>query len=301
MLWLVVATFAYLILAIVFLVDKYLLAGRIPDPKVYAFYVGISGILALILVPFVDFYLPEPFQIILSILAGVFFIYGIFWFYKALHLFEASRVVPAIGGILPIFTFLLIYLFSGEEKTLKFWEFLAFILLVLGSVLITYKGGVKFSLKSIQISILAAFFLALSIVFTKYVYLAQPFWSGYIWIRIGTFLMGIFFLLTPEVKNELFRARISFQKKTATIFLSNQAAGAGATILQNWAIALAPLLYVAFINALQGVQYVFLLIFATLLSLKFPKILKEEISREAILQKIIAILIIGTGLVLLTL
>jgi hypothetical protein len=56
-----------------------------------------------------------------------------------------------------------------------------------------------------------------------------------------------------------------------------------------------------FINALQGVQYVFLLIFAIILSFKLPKILKEEISREIIFQKVAAILLIGAGLILIAL
>jgi len=300
MLWLTVAISAYLILAIVFLVDKYLLVGPIPNPQVYTFYIGTLGILVLILAPFVGLYIPELSQIVLSLLAGALFIYGIFWLNKALRLFEASRVIPAIGGILPIFSFLLIYIFSGGKEIFTLWEFLAFILLVFGSVLIIYEKA-KISLKSLRISAIAAFFLALSFVLAKYVYVAQPFWSGYIWIRIGGFLMAMSFLFTPEVRRELGRAKINFPKKTAAIFLSNQAAGASANILQNWAIALAPLVCVAIINALQGVQYAFLLIFATIISLKFPKILKEEISRKILFQKILAILLIGGGLVLLTL
>ena len=300
MLWLIVAISAYLILAIVFLVDKYLLVGPIPNPQVYTFYIGTLGILVLILAPFVGLYIPELSQIVLSLLAGALFIYGIFWLNKALRLFEASRVIPAIGGILPIFSFLLIYIFSGGKEIFTLWEFLAFILLVFGSVLIIYEKA-KISLKSLRISAIAAFFLALSFVLAKYVYVAQPFWSGYIWIRIGGFLMAMSFLFTPEVRRELGRAKINFPKKTAAIFLSNQAAGASANILQNWAIALAPLVCVAIINALQGVQYAFLLIFATIISLKFPKILKEEISRKILFQKILAILLIGGGLVLLTL
>ena len=116
MLWLTVAISAYLILAIVFLVDKYLLVGPIPNPQVYTFYIGTLGILVLILAPFVGLYIPELSQIVLSLLAGALFIYGIFWLNKALRLFEASRVIPAIGGILPIFSFLLIYIFSGGKE-----------------------------------------------------------------------------------------------------------------------------------------------------------------------------------------
>jgi len=301
MTWLLVSILAYLILAIVILVDKYLLVGPIPNPKVYTFYIGTLGILVLILAPFVGFYIPGFSQIILSLLAGALFIYGIFWLNSALRLFEASRVIPAIGGILPIFTFLLIYIFSKGEEIFKIWELPAFILLILGSILITYEKAKKISLKSFKISVITAFFLALSFVLAKYVYMVQPFWSGYIWIRIGGFLMAMSFFFSQEVRNELSKIKINFPKKTAAIFLSNQAAGASANILQNWAIALAPLVGVAIINALQGVQYVFLLIFAALLSLKFPQILKEEISRKVLFQKILAILLIGSGLTLLAL
>jgi len=59
------------------------------------------------------------------------------------------------------------------------------------------------------------------------------------------------------------------------------------------------LAYVPVIHALNGTQYVFLFIFSIFLSLKFPQILKEEISKEVLFQKIIAILLIGGGLTLL--
>jgi hypothetical protein len=101
------------------------------------------------------------------------------------------------------------------------------------------------------------------------------------------------------VKEEIFKKKVSFKKKTLGIFVSNQALGGGANILQNWAIALAPLSYVAFVNALQGIQHVFLLIFAVFLSFKFPHILKEEFSGKILFQKIFAILLIGVGLALL--
>lgn len=321
MLWFLVAISAYLILAVVFLVDKYLLTGSIPNPRVYAFYVGTLGILVLILAPFVGFYIPEKSQIALSLLAGAIFVYGLFWFYKTLQLFEPSRALPTIGGLIPLFTFGLVYIFSEGEETLTLGDFLAFLLLIFGSVFITLEREKKISLKSLRISALTAFLLSLSFVLIKYVYLAQPFWNGFIWKSIGGFLMAAcFFIFFPEIKKEIFKNRVprsemkveknakrsltereKFPKKTIAIFVTNQAAGAGANILQNWAIALAPLAYVAIVNALQGVQHVFLLIFTIFLSLKLPQIVKEEISRKIILQKIFAILFIATGLAILAL
>jgi len=312
MLWLPVSILAYLILAIVFLVDKYLLTGPIPNPKVYAFYVGTLGLLVLFIAPFVDFYLPEKSQIALSLLAGATFIYGLFWFYSALRLFEPSRVVPAIGGLTPLFTFGLIYIVSGGKEILSFSEVIAFILLILGSVLINFKKEKLITFKSLQLSILSAFLFSLSFVLIKYVYLFLPFWNGFIWRSIGGFLMALcFFIFFPEIKKEILKeftphriysgaGREGFSKKTAAIFLANQAAGGGAAILQNFAIFLAPLVYIPLIHALNGTQYIFLLILAILISTKFPQILREEISKEIILQKIIAILLIGIGLSLLT-
>ncbi len=298
--WILIALSSYLIMAIVFLVDKYLLTGPLPSPKVYVFFVGVLGLLFLAFIPFVGFYFPGLFQVFLAFLSGTSFILGLFWFFKTVRLFEISRVVPAMGGALPIFAFLLVYVFSLGREKLSLLEFLAFFLLIIGGVLMTYQKGAKISLKSIQGSVVAAFFLALSFVLAKYVYMEQPFWSGFIWIRIGSGLAVLFFLFfSSELKREIFKIKKSFQKETAGIFLTNQVMGASASILQHWAIALAPLASVPIINALQGVQYIFLLIFTVLLSLKSPQILKEEISKKIILQKIVAILLIGAGLALL--
>jgi len=299
--WLLVTISFYLILAVVFLVDKYLLTGSIPNPHVYTFFVGFSSISVLIFVPFVRFYIPTFSQIILALLAGAIFIYALFWFYKSLQLFEASRVIPAITGLVPLLTFGLVYISSFGKEILSFPEIIAFILLIFGSFLITAEKGKFINLESLKISAICAFLLSLSFVLLKYVYLVQPFWNGFIWTRIGSFLMALcFFIFTREVREEVFQKRISFKKKTMGIFIANQAAGGGASILQNWAISLAPLAYVAVINALQGIQYAFLLIFTTLISLKFPQLLKEEISKEIIFQKISAILLIGAGLVMLS-
>ncbi len=309
MLWLIAVISSYLILAIVLLVDKCLISGPVPNPKVYAFYVGILGASVLVIAPFVGFYIPGLFQVFLSLSAGALFVCALFWFYKALRIFEASRVVPAIGGLVPVFSLGLVYLFSKGKEILQFQEFLALIFLILGAVLIVHKKT-KISLKSFEFSAFSAFLLSLSFVLTKYVYLQQPFWNGFIWIRIGGVVFVLCFLLfSRELKKEIFKKAKRFTnslstKKTAALFISNQAMGAGAGILQNWAIFLAPLTYIALINALQGIQYLFLLIFVLIISLTWPlwaeRIgIKEEISKKIILKKILAILLVGIGLALL--
>ncbi len=300
MFWLIVIILAYFLFAVVALGDKYLLTGP-PNPKSYSFYVGISGGLVLFLIPFVGFSIPGFYQILLCFLTGAIFIFAILGLYEGLEHFEVSRMIPAIGALSPLFIFILIFFFSGGEEILGLKEIFAFLFLISGGVLMTWSPSTKISLKSLQVSILTAFLFALFFVLTKYVYIILPFWTGFIWIRIGTFLTALFFIFFKEIRKEIFAGKFTFNKKTGTFFLLNQGVGAGAFILQNWAIALAGLVYLSVISALQGVQYVFLFVFATLLSLKFPGILKEEISKKVLFQKITAILLIGAGLIVLAL
>jgi len=315
MLWLLIAILAYLILAVVALVDKYLLVTTITNPKLYTFYVGVLGILVWCLTPWVGFKVLPIEQLILSLLSGAFFIYGIFYYYRGIQLYEASAIVPALGSLLPLFMFGLILIISVGQESLSLFKIIAFVLLIVGSALITYQPQKTSSSPkighwpSLKLASTAAFFLALSFVLVKYVYLVQPFWPVFIWRSTGGFLVALVFWLSySEIKKEIFYKSNLLQKNFSLkilIFLTNQAAGAGATILQNWAIFLAPLLYIPFVQALSGLQYVFLFIFSILLSL-FAVFwrksgLKEEISRRNLIQKSLAILLIGLGLALLAL
>jgi len=302
MLWLLLTISFYFILAIVFLGDKYLLTGAVPKPEVYTFYIGLPWALVLVLIPFVHFYVPELNQIIISFLAGALYFYGIFWFNKSLCKFEASRVVPAVGAFSPIFTFLIIYFFSSETQTLSFLGIIAFLLLILGSVLITLEKGKTINFLSLKNSLVASLLFSLSFVLTKNVYETQSFWNGFIWTKLGGFLMAVlFFLFFKEVRKEVFKKREFFPKKTFAFFAANQSLGAVSNILQNFALAIVPLSYVAVIQALQGVQFVFLLLITLLLSFKFPNVIKEDVSKEIVAQKIVAILLIGVGITILAL
>ncbi|MFH1462628.1 MAG: hypothetical protein ABIG08_02980 [bacterium] len=301
MTWLLAAVLSYLFLAMAVLIDKYILAGPLSSPKVYAFYVGMFGGFALILIPFGFAVIPEASLILLALLAGFFRTFAIVFLFTAIKNSEASRVVPAIGGLIPLFTFGLAFILSKGKDMLSVSEASAFIFFILGTVLITLKKEKFITLQSLKISAAAALFFASSFVLSKFVYLQQSFVSGFIWIMLGAFLAALLLILSKEVRGEIFQKKEILKRKTAFTFLFNQTLGAAGFILQNWAIVLVPLSLLSFVFALEGVRYVFILIFAVFLSLKFPKILKEEISKGIILQKILAILLIGGGLALLAL
>lgn len=298
MFWVLITILSYFLLAITALGDKYLLVGP-PEPKSYTFFINVPGILLLILVPFVGFVVPDSKQILFSLLAGGLAVFAGYFLYVALEKFEASRVIPAVGGILPLCTIAIVYFSSGGKAGFDSKELLAFLVLVLGSVLISLERGKAFSLSGLFLPVLVALLFALSFVVMKNLYLQLPFWTTLILTRVGAFFVSLVFLLSRGARAEIFRKSTILQKQTGSVFLANQGVGAVALLLQNWAIALAPLNHLAFINALEGVRYVFLLVLSVLISIIFPGALKEKISKNIISQKAVAILFIVVGLVIL--
>jgi len=326
--WLTLAISSYFLLSLAVFLDKYILGGELLSPKIYAFYVGILSIGVLFLVPigilfsheffysfgfsFLEnttfFIIPNLYLIGLSLLAGIVSLSALFFYYQAINSFEVSRIGPAVGGTVPIFSLILIYLFAffpfeiGFEKlTLGVSEISALFFLVSGSVVLTIQKEKLATMKSLKISLLASFLFALTFVLSKIVYNFLPFLPGFIWMRLGEFLGALsFLLLFSEVRNNIFKPQTILKKKVALPFAFSKAAGAISSILQNRAVFLAPIIFLPLINALAGIQYVFLIILATIFFFKFPKIFKEQISRKVLLQKILGIILIISGLAILT-
>lgn len=112
------------------------------------------------------------------------------------------------------------------------------------------------------------------------------------------FLGALLLLFFPTNRRTIFDTTRAIKIKTVGLFFSNKALAGIAFILLNYAIFLGS---VTLVNALQGIQYVFLLIIAIIISFKFPHILREQISRQIIVQKSIAILLISFALGILAL
>ncbi|MBU1291924.1 DMT family transporter [Patescibacteria group bacterium] len=297
--WLLIAIIAHFLFAIVFVIDKYLFSHTQLRPAAYAFYVGILGGLTILLFPLGFSLLPTE-QLIISLIAGILFVFAIFFFYKSVQMGEVSRITPVIGGLVPIFTLALSYILL--ERYLNFNQLIAFGFLILGGVIMSWPikktrlalGDVKTPLiKRLPLAILAALFFAGSYVLTKLIYIEQPFINGFIWIRLGGVLGAIILFAWPSTRKKIFETSDKIKFKTGRLAVFNKSLSALSFVLLNYAIFLGS---VALVNALQGIQYIFLLLFALFLSKKFPEIIKEQISQSAILQKVFAILFVILGL-----
>jgi len=296
--WLILAIAAYILFAASTITDKYLLARPIPDARVYAFYTGIFGLFILVLAPF-GFGIPSPITIFLGIFAGIIFIAALFLFFSALRIGEVSRVGISLGGLVPFFTLFFVYIGTGEVPGPM--QFIAFMLLIGGSLVIIFERVVNLThnLKKLGLVLASSFLFGLYFTIAKFLFTTQPFINAFIWIKIGGALFAVLFLFSPEVRKILFKHKKSLPKKIGGIFIVKNAAGGLGALLLHLAISTARFGEIALINAVQGIQFVAVFFVAIFLTKKYPRIVKEEISLQDIIVKSAGAGLIIAGVVML--
>jgi len=293
--YILIAIIAYFLIAVASVGDKFLVTKKVTNPVAYTFYIGVLGIFALVFAPF-GFWLSSLEITLLSMASGAIFLISLFFLFSALFKEEASRVFAVFGGCSAISVLAINAIMFNE--VLKSVHLIAVILLIAGGVLILYKKENGFrDIKNILTVVLGAFLSAVSIVMIKRVYMIKPFFNAYVWSRIGFFLTAMILLLREKNRQVIFRTAKSAGKSSWLWVISNKAlAGVGA-FLVNVAVATGS---VSVVYSMQGVQYAFIFIFAVILSVKLPAILREELNRSELWHKILAIMLIGLGLILLS-
>ncbi|MFW0862203.1 MAG: hypothetical protein ACKKL6_01320 [Candidatus Komeilibacteria bacterium] len=290
--WILVVTIGYLLNGASSVINKSLLNKDIPNPVVYTFYITALGLFVFVLAPFGFSWIGLN-MFLVSALAGILFTLGLLYMFIALVKDEVSRVTPLIGGLQPIFVFALAFFLLDER--LLFNQILAFALILIGGILITIQSGksTKSQAKMFWLSVLSSFLFAASFVLTKFVFNNVDFISGFIWIRIGSFIAASIFLLSKKQRQAIFYNTGNAKQGVTLAFILGQGAGALSFIMINWAISMGS---VTLVNALQGLQYVFLFVIVFVLAKKYPQLLDEDLHKKVVIQKIIAILLIAVGM-----
>jgi drug/metabolite transporter (DMT)-like permease len=307
--WILVAVSAYLILAIANLLDKFLVDNVLLSAKAYAFAACLLSNVVFLAAPWFLKW-PGLYWFGFDLLMGGIFAVALWFLYEALRRGEAARVLVIIGGSTPIFSLLLSLCLFKERLVANEW--LGLLCLLIGIVIIAclpqtrsfltrvmHHLRLKHEMKAGGLIFAVASALAFSVYFigTKFAYGSQPFASAFIWTKVGAGLFVLLFLVRRRDRQEL-KASLTKKHPAKNKFLVvfNQLLGSVGFILQNYAISLGS---VVLVNALQGVQYAFLLIISAGLALLAPKLLKETFSWRIILQKLAAVAVIGLGLYIL--
>lgn len=297
--WIVYTLGGYFFNAVTSIFDKFLLSGRIKEPCVYAFYVSIFSLFAVVFVPFGVQWIPWQ-TIVVFVISGVFFLYGLVAFYNAVKRSEISRVAPLVGITTAVIAAVASLAF-GPAANLSFspLSFFSLFLLLGGAFLIAFDLPLKPNDALMKSTLLAGALMALSLIFLKTGYRNADFINGLVWSRLGFVIGGVSLFFIPEYRTAILdstHAMTETNKEnfiTGSLFVLNKVFGAISTFLLTYAAYLGP---ITFIQALNGIQYAFVLLLALPLSFYFPQVFGEKLLFWDWVQKVVAVFLIAIGM-----
>ncbi|MDD5033001.1 MAG: EamA family transporter [Candidatus Pacebacteria bacterium] len=295
--WLILAAISYFLAAVVLVFDKFLLSHKSKDPLVYSFYVSSLSLLVFLLWPF-DFSLIPSKTALVAFIAGASFFPAIYFLNKAVKEGEADRAAAISGGVSPVLVLILSFFFL-EEKLPESWLW-ALCLLIFGGIILSLGSvrslGVKAHKAPPFFSFVSAVFFALTFFSTKYVFLSTSFINGFAWTRIGLIVPVIAILLSGRLRAGIRQNPLSVSKRLFLFFAANKTLSGVAFLLLNYAISLGS---VSVINAMQGIQFMFIFFITAAISFFRPGLVGEKPTLGVIIKKISGIVSLTIALVLL--
>lgn len=304
--WILLAVAAQVIAAVVALADKYIVSSdaAMPRPLVYAFYTCLLsgawivvfllgmlpvGFLSTLGIPSLHSVVtPTLYVAALSILAAYTFFLALVSLYTALRDADASDVVPVVGAISAIVSFCLSYIFLGTRLTPNFT--VGILLLACGTFLVSQM---RFTFKIVLVVLHAGILFAVHYVTMKGLFDATSFDNGFFWSRIAFIGVVLSMLLVPayftKIKNQ---TKATSPISGVLVFATKVLAGVGSILILK-ATAEGD---VSVVQALGGLQFVLLLLFAFLLGNATPRECGENITcNRDIYHKAIFVGIITLG------
>ncbi len=298
MAWIGVALLGYFFNAVTAVLDKYLLSGPIKAPAVYAFFVALFSLFALGFIPFgFQFVGWEITGVLLA--SGVIFLYGLVAFYVAVQAWNISRIAPLVGIVVSLVAFGALLLPGFSEAEFTVIHIVALCFLIVGGGLLAFDLPLKPHEYVPWQVLVAGVAMGVSLLLLKYGYEQADFVSGLVWSRLGIFLAGLSLLLIPTFRRQIFSSMRGGMTPgtqniaTGVIFVVNKTLAGIGSFLIVYATFLGP---VSFVQALSGMQYLFLLFLTLPLCHFFPLVYCERLLFWDWAQRIGAIFLIGLGL-----
>jgi len=240
---------------------------------------------------FVKISSPPGWPLFMAVLSGpVYFLMWVFW-WQSLKSGEISRSV-AIFSTAPLFNALLAVLFLGEHLTSFKW--LAIFLIVTGAAICSWenKPGSRFNFAYI-LAVLAAIFQAIGNVVSKFAMKEISPLTIYVICFYASLPLYLILLTKRGVLTEV-KVNLIDKKVVIGLFFRSFILFM-AILLFYLALASGP---VSEVSAMGGTGPLFALFYSTIISLFWPKFIKEDLRRQVLLAKTVAIILIVAGVVL---
>lgn len=302
--WILLATLGQFLNAAVGILDKYIVSDEkiLPRPFVYAFYSCLltgfwAAIYFLGLIPaFAKLGVPSllnvtfpTIQVIgMAFLTAYTFFMALVSMYEALKKSDASTVIPIIGAISALTTFLLSYVFLDASLTVN--HIFGILFLSLGTLLVAK------SLPTVNVVLHAlhsGLFFAFHYITMKGLFIETSFENGFFWSRISFVLFSLSLLLIPVYFTKINSQTKSSNKRAGVlVVLTKTLAGVAAFLI----LKATDLGDVAIVQALDGLKFVFILLIASIFVHWLPESAVDKDTRpRALIRKFVYVTLILIG------
>lgn len=285
--WLVYALVSPALYAIVNFIDKYVLSRQIKDYRGVIIYTGIVAFFFGSIVWLLTGMPSLPLQSALIVLfAGMLLVFAGAIYFKVLSTEETSSVILLFQAI-PVFVLIFSYIFLHE--TITALQLVGFFLILAASIELSM--GPRKKNKKIRFHLSRAFYLimvcdvlwALAAVLMKFAINANSFTkilSYESWgLGVGSLVL---FILFPEIRGAFLKTQRSMNRQKLAILVGNEVIFATSKALGFLAYSLGP---VALVSVLGSTQTFIGILYGWILTLFFPLVFKEDVSKRGLIRK----------------
>lgn len=299
--WFFIALLAPAIWAATNHIDKYLLQKYFKNGGEGALFI-FSALIGIVVAPIILFIHPEALQhspqgSLLIAINGSLYIIGLMPYVYALKRGDASITIP-LFQLIPVFSFFLAWLVLGETITVT--QLIGGVIVVIGSIALSFElDNIKkiiFNAHIFWLMTLSSFILSLNFLFFKVFALQASLLTTAFWEYVGFMLTAVCLFMFVKTYRQQFLVVLK-ENTVPSIALNglNEILNLAGKFIFSFVSLLVPITLVWFV---VGFQPFFVLIYGILLTVLFPRIIKEKISRGHLLHRFLTILfmLIGTYL-----
>lgn len=298
--WVIIAMLAPALYAASSFIDRFLIEKKIKDTLFLTILGGATAFLAALVILIIKgFPVLGGVNLFLLIFSGILFELALLPYYRAISLADTSRVVP-LFQMIPVFVLIMSFIFLNEIPGRN--QLVGFFLVLAGAFILSLEEA---GLKNLRLGnftwfvLLSAFLYAVPSVIFKYVVVEENFWDTLAYEFVGGGIGAAILMFWWYLKNKDLPAEISLLTGNVwAIIVSNEIIYIGARFLSFYAITLAP---VYLVSVLGGTGPFFVFIYGVILSVWFPRIIKEDLRKPVLLTKLSAIALMFAGVYLINL
>lgn len=231
---------------------------------------------------------------LIPIATGMILIYSYGFYGKALEQGDTSSLV-ILFKLIPVVTVILAFAFLGQ--TLSSNELIGFVIVLAGATIISFEKTKGIFIKGFGMILIAILMWSVMTLFIDYGLTKMSFWDYFMLDNLGSALAGLTMFIIPSIRRQVIEGIKTAQLGKYIWFSWNNVLDFFGQLSIKKALAIAP--SAGLVTVVMQVQSFYAIMIGVLLTLLIPNIIKEDISTNTLVKKIVGAVIMFLGVYIL--